>query len=84
MDTEHVDAESFLNELTKARWHLDRAAAAGTNAGDHDVATAREICEGLTRLLHEVVMDVTQRGRMQTELSELTGRLRAMESGARD
>lgn len=84
MDKTHVNAEWILNQLTSARWHLDRAAGVGADTVRQEVGRARAISENLARVLPSVTLDSEQRRRVQAELSELQKRLRAMESGGAD
>ena len=83
MDTSPIKSEWILNQLTSARWHLDRAAGAG-NDSRRDVDVARTVFDHVARVLPNVTMDDQQRRRLQTQLSELDQRLRAMEVGASD
>jgi hypothetical protein len=83
MDASHLNAEWILNQLTLARWHLDRAAGAG-NESRRDIEVARTVVDHVERVLPNVTMDGEERRRLQTDLSELYGRLRAMEAGVAD
>jgi hypothetical protein len=79
MGSELVDVEWVLTELTRAGWHLDRAAGSSPEAARLDMQATRQIYESVLGRLHHVRGDLEQIGQVHTKLTELANRLHALE-----
>ncbi len=81
---QHIDAEWIMNQLSSARWHLDRAATAAADAAGRDVHAAREICEKVRQVLPDLRLSSEEVQRIGADLSDIRARLHAMKRGAGD
>ncbi len=79
MDTQHVNPEWFLKQLTLARWHLDRVAVVALEAAPREIETARATYDQLAGVLQQAAASAEQRARLHAELYELKARLSALD-----
>ena len=81
MGSHRFSVEWLSNQLTTARWHLDRAMGVGNEAAVRDVKTARAAHDHVARVLELAEMEVDKRSQLRSELAALEARLVAMECG---
>jgi hypothetical protein len=79
MGNELISVDSVLTLLTTASWHLDRAASRSAEEARLDLQAARVSYGEVVRMLPRIHGEPEQIERMHRRLSELEGRLEALD-----
>lgn len=78
MGTQQHDVTWIQTQLTVARWHLDAALSASTEAAHHNAQRSCHVCESAMNALSHLSVPAEQREEFERELAAIRSRLEAL------